>query len=271
MLGRKRVRRPMFIVLNPRMSGILLSAALAWTLAACDGSEADAIDARTVDANQTDGGGPDLGGAPDLAPADAGNQDALICRTEPHAGDVDVLSETDLVSLRGVSTIDGYLFFGAPALQEISGLECLQEVTGNLVLVGNTALQSLAGLSSLKKVGGKLYVEENERLVDLQGLEGVDKLGLHLEVYSNAALVSIDGLETVTSVGGVLHIYGNAKLANLEGLAALQELGMGLQIRDNPALPTCAAQELWDRLTAAGWTGQLGSNIIGNDDQGSCE
>ncbi len=207
----------------------------------------------------------------DAGPGDAGLSDALVCTGEPIAGDVDVLSAQDLQILQGVPSVGGYLYIYAPALTEITGLGCLGEVSGNLVIAGNSALTSLQGLASIDRVGGKLYLENNDSLVDLRGLEGVDSLGYHLEVLTNAALESLDGLESLTHMDGVMHIYGNPSLRSLRGLAVLRDVGMGMHIRENPRLPTCEAQAIWDQLTEAGWDGQEQSAIAGNDDGGTCE
>lgn len=205
------------------------------------------------------------------ATEDAATVQVIECNADPIDGDVDILQAEDLQALRGVSSISGYLYIYAPTLREISDLDCLRDVGGNLVIANNPALISLRGLSSLERIGGKLYLDTNDSLIDLHGLENIQRLSLHLEILTNARLQNVDGLEALKDIFGVMHIYGNPQLLNLHGLSSLREVAMGMHIRENHSLPTCEAQAIWDQLTEAGWHHQDQSVITGNDDNGQCE
>jgi len=83
----------------------------------------------------------------------------------------------------------------------------------------SSALTSLNGLESLTYVSRYLSIENNDALSDMTGLEGLTEVG-NLYIWENDALTSLEGLAGITNIRGRLAIF------------------------DNPALPTCLAEEL---------------------------
>lgn len=69
----------------------------------------------------------------------------------------------------------------------------------------------------------------------------------------------------MTHPGGSVSFKGTS----LTGLDSLTDFGSDMFIRQNPTLPTCAAENLRDRLAGQGWDGT--ATIEGNDDSGTCE
>lgn len=80
------------------------------------------------------------------------------------------------------------------------------------------------------------------------------------------SLSTLDGLRALTTVGdAVAAIEGNTVLATLRGLESLRTIGGTLTVEHNPALPTCEAEWLTDRVANLGG----GSNEI--SDNGDAE
>lgn len=79
-------------------------------------------------------------------------------------GDVRVQDKPGLDAAGACGTITGDLHIELTALSDLSGLEGLRAVEGDLLIQGNAALVRLSGLSGLVSVGGDLVVRDNPRL-----------------------------------------------------------------------------------------------------------
>jgi hypothetical protein len=154
----------------------------------------------------------------------------------------DVRVPSDLVELSACSYVSTGMQITTD-LTDLPGLECIGEVSEDLVIWRNTILTNLDGLSGLTSVGSTLNIESNDVLTNLDGLSRLTSVGRHLYVTNNPALTNLDGLNGLESVGGNLNISGNS------------------------VLPTCAADALVGRLRALGWDGV--ADISGND-TGTC-
>jgi hypothetical protein len=116
-------------------------------------------------------------------------------------------------------------------------------------------------------ITGDLAIESKE-IVNLQGLSGVTEVGGALSVGGTERLAGLDGLQNLASVGGYLYIGYNTALVDLTGLSGLKHLGGALTVEKNPALPTCQADRLKDRLADHGYEGTV--SIFENDHKGRC-
>ncbi len=133
---------------------------------------------------------------------------------------------SDLSSLDGLTSIEGDLVIerNGPLL-DLEGLENVLSIGGNLKIYGNDSLTSLQGLDGIAELGGNLDVSSNFFLTSLDGFEGLSAVNEYLNVFDNANLVSIQGLENITTVGGELYIGANTALESLGGLENLSSVG----------------------------------------------
>lgn len=95
------------------------------------------------------------------------------CWDEPIAGNFTIENADHLQAVGGYASIEGSLRISAGELGELSRLECLERVSGDLQLTWNEALTDLSGLSALTEVGGDLLIRHNANLVDLSALASV--------------------------------------------------------------------------------------------------
>lgn len=121
---------------------------------------------------------------------------------------------TSLVGLGSLTTIGGSLRISDSALTDLSGLDNLIGVGGNVVVLDNSVLEHLTGLQNLKSVGGNMLVEGNKVLLDLFGLENISTIGGDLEINYNYALSSLD-LNQLNRVEDDFIIYNNHTLCTL--------------------------------------------------------
>jgi len=194
-----------------------------------------------------------------------------------------VEAATDLSGLESLVEVGEWLrVFYCDSLQSLSGLDNLQTVPA-VILVGNPSITSLDGLDSIEGNLEALQIDENASLEDLSGLEWINAIECSLSLFGNPNLTTLAGLENLSWVGLVIDITYNDSLSGLDALNNLEEilpsecpaasdtdtdtdtdvdtdadwmLGY-LDIEDNPALPTCDAEEVAQRLVENGFAGEI--------------
>jgi len=138
------------------------------------------------------------------------NIDGLKSLASLNDGKIEILANTSLVSLYGLSNL---------------------EYIGDLSIIGN-AIANLNGLNNLTSAG-ILYVDNNEHLTDLLGLNSLDKVN-YLHIYGNDLLLNLEGLNNLSMVGERgLWIRQNFALNNLSGLEKLSRIKGNLSIFEN--------------------------------------
>lgn len=142
----------------------------------------------------------------------------------------------NLTGLNALRSIAGNLEFTyAPALQNLGGLSSLQSIGGNLSVSSTPALQNLEGLSTLQSIGGSLNIR-NTVLQNFKGLSALQSIGGSLDVRSNQGLTGLNGLNSLKSIGNHLLIAGNGVMTDVNGIMSLKSIGGGLDISNNPRL-----------------------------------
>ena len=73
-------------------------------------------------------------------------------------------------------------------MQELTGLDLITTIGGNLRIKGNSSLKNLLGLSNLVSINGSLIINNNE-LEDLNGLNNINPESMFaLNIYENDSL-----------------------------------------------------------------------------------
>lgn len=155
------------------------------------------------------------------------------CAAQMCEGDRRIASAADVAHAMGCTRIAGTLSVVAPTLTDLTGLECLEEIDGDLLIgadepaeaqgastLGPVQLTSLRGLARLRRIGGTLAIGGATYWSD--GSAAVTAAG-------PVALASVDGLEAVRSVGALViaaetEVYGAGAGAGVRGLVALADL-----------------------------------------------
>ncbi|WP_339701528.1 hypothetical protein [uncultured Marixanthomonas sp.] len=94
------------------------------------------------------------------------------------------------------------------------------QITGNLKigLVLNNEIHDLSSLQTLTKIDGNLNISRNYFLPNLNGLNNLNHVGGNLFINSNDLLINIEALDQLTTINGDLNLIGNKQLANFTGL-----------------------------------------------------
>jgi len=177
----------------------------------------------------------------------------------------------NLTGLEGLMSIGGDLRLSDNnSLTSLTGLDNLTFINGNLELGyptwygpgGNPLLTSVEGLGSLTSIGGRLSISSNHALTSLTGMDNVTSIEGDLQISNNDALISLTGLDNLNSIGGELKINYNFDLTSLTGLDNLTSL-TALSISNNNSLSSCEAQWLCDYLANPNGSVSIYSNAPG--------
>ena len=165
------------------------------------------------------------------------NVDRLVTIETIENGGLSIDNNLALQSLYGLrnlrGTIDGRLLVqGNAELGDLSGLEGVVGIAGDLFLAGNPQLTSLLGLKGLLQVGS-ITVMSNNALLSLDGLENIGTItsvdsgrGASLYIESNAALRSIAGLSGINGdLRGAMAVWSNPRLESLQGIFGIRAVG----------------------------------------------
>lgn len=193
----------------------------------------------------------------------------------------------NLNGLAGVDTIAESLEFGIVGLPNLSGLQNLKRIGGqinigschnlkslygveNLTYVGgiyirnNDSLNSLEGLDNLPISNGGVWIERNPSLTNLDNLDHLTSINGHLMILENSNLSSIMGLRNVSSINGYLYIEENPLLTDLKGIDLIDyESITNLYLISNPILSTCNVKSICDFLFYQGGFYLINNNTTG--------
>ena len=116
----------------------------------------------------------------------------------------------------GCTEIEGDVFINGFDIANLNGLSVLNSINGNLI-IGNELssqpfLTDLTGLDNLDTIGGDLRIEYNEALSNLTGLDNLTAVGGDLRIEYNEALTSLSGLNNVEpdSIGNLFIRHNNS-------------------------------------------------------------
>jgi len=167
--------------------------------------------------------------------------------TQCPAGNVTLSSQTEVdafgTTYPSCTTLPGSLTISGNDITDLSPLEKLDTIGGDLRITSNSSLTNVDGLSSLSSIGGYLDISNNAILPSLEGLENLDTIGGYLHITYNGSLTNVNGLSSLSSIGGGLNIYNNNSLTNVIGLSSLSSIGGYLNILSNALLPSLEGLE----------------------------
>ncbi len=155
------------------------------------------------------------------------------CAESIWPGGIIIAAPEDLAQLTGVTAIAGSLSLECSTCPSFQGLECLEQVAGELWISGNDLVADMTGFYCLTEVGGHLTVFDNPGLTSLAGLGRLAHVGGHFDIGDNGSLESLAGLEALTAVDVHLRITGNTSLERICGVTNLEWIGDGLNIEEN--------------------------------------
>jgi hypothetical protein len=135
-------------------------------------------------------------------------------------------------------------------------------------LWGTQYLINLTGLEGLNSIGGDLNIMGNSGLNSLMGLENLTVIGGSLAIHGNDILISLTGLESLNVIGGELSIGNNTFLSSLSGLDSIEAGSItDIVIIENTALTTCNVQSICDYIASPNGSIEIHDNAVGCNNQ----
>ena len=162
-------------------------------------------------------------------------------------GSLNVYGNDSLITFSGLNSLNSvgndFIIWGNDSLLSLSGLENLQSVEGNLEIgsfaegeyIGNYSLDDLTALENLAFVGGDIHIVNNHSLTQLNGLSNLNYIAGGLFIWGNTNLISLSGLQP-DSIGGSIYIEKNNSLSDLTALENLNTITGKLFIVGNNSL-----------------------------------
>src|SRR5690606_13485148 len=129
-------------------------------------------------------------------------------------------------------------------ISDITFLENVIGITGNLTIKKTSNLSDLTGLNQLNGIGGNFEFSNNNATVNLSGLSGFSTIGGNIIIDSNTVLQSLFGTNSLIAINGKLDIKNNNSLLNLNGLNAVTNINGDIEINNNPMLQTLNMNDL---------------------------
>ena len=178
---------------------------------------------------------------------------------------------TNLSGLNNISSIDGNLKINKnDFLTSLVGLEGLTTLQGSIIIgahysspSGNAELSSLKGLDNITSIEGNLEIAGNDKLNDLSNLNRLTHIAGDLIISRNDILSNLVGLDSLITLGGSLNISGN--LESLTGLEGLTKIIADVTINGTNSLNNLTGL---DNITSIGGTLYVDHNTTLNSFHG---
>ena len=140
-----------------------------------------------------------------------------------------------------IGNIDTELY---SSISDISFLENVIGITGNLTIKKTNNLSDLTGLNQLNGIGGNFEFSNNNATQNLNDLSSFSTIGGNIIIDSNATLQSLFGTDSLTEINGKLDIKNNTSLLNINGLDAVTNIEGEIEVSYNHLLQTLNMNDL---------------------------
>lgn len=157
---------------------------------------------------------------------------------------------SDLTGLAHVTRIDWFYINNCPQLTDLSGLENIDTIGGNLGILNNEGLINLCGLENIQYIGQDLRLRDCISIENLVGLNPDLVIEGQIELVANTNLKSLDGLQGI--VASELQVDDNPLLEDCCGIKELLNSGnlSDIDIENNVFSCNSAAEIMADPCTS---------------------
>lgn len=141
---------------------------------------------------------------------------------EDHDGSLD--------DITGYTHINGLLDIRESDLADLSGLECLCTVDGDVIVRDNYSLKRFDGLDNLRSAGGIVWIYFNGTVSELTNFSTLTHVGGYLYVSENH-ISSFKGIHNITFLGEGLYLTAGNEMTHLDYIPNLPSINGVLSIR----------------------------------------
>ncbi len=132
---------------------------------------------------------------------------------------------TSLEALSKIKQINGDLEISFNSLSTLFGLQNLDSIAGDLMIINNPRLKEITSLNNLASIKGGINISQNDSLATLNGLKRIKESPSDIFISMNGKLSSLEGLDSIKTVAGEFRIHQNQNLKSIKGLKFLKEVG----------------------------------------------
>ena len=118
---------------------------------------------------------------------------------------------------------------------DLTGLESLEKIGGDLILQDNRLLSSLDGLENLNSINGSLKLHDCDLIENLVGFKNIELINEGIEIGYNYNFKNFEGLERISKTNSI-YVYRNHSLFSFKGLESLNSIDAEFSIVDNDQL-----------------------------------
>jgi len=150
----------------------------------------------------------------------------------------------DLTPLNKIRFVNGNLTISnCNSLNTLAGLEALGSVVGDFE-ISSLPINDLTGLEELRFVGNRFFLQNNPNLTTLNGLDDLTSIEFEFYLRNNPNLADITSLQGLFVLFKI-YIINNASLTSLEGLENLDPFTFRqAEILNNPNLSFCTLESI---------------------------
>ena len=172
------------------------------------------------------------------------------------------------VNFPNCNQLEGDVIIGDDLVNNLNGLIHLSSIGGKLQIgeipSSMVALTNLTGLDSLVIIGGDLIISNILHLDNISALGSLTNVTGDLFIRHNPSLQNLSGLENLNSIGGWLYLEWNNSLESLAGLDNIASESIDiLSIYRNHALSVCDVQSICEHLADPNGSSHFEENATG--------
>lgn len=143
---------------------------------------------------------------------------------------------SDLSGLDQLTQINGDLVFFNASTQLI-GFNNLEKIGGDLSIFNNNNLEEISGFDNLDTVSNNIFIQNNRKLKSINGFSELDYVGRNLRISKIDSLTNLDNcFENLNSIGNEFVLLENVSLRTINGFSKINSIGSLFSISSNPVL-----------------------------------
>ncbi len=161
-------------------------------------------------------------------------------KAQTYPGDATLTTQAEInnFSTHNYTSVSGALTIEEDTpgnITDLSPLDSLKSIGGDLSVYNNSSLTNLDGLNNITTVGGAVSIQFNSMITNLDELNHITSANA-IEIGGNNSLTNINGLSNITSTSGNVEVTGNNLLTNLDGLSNITSVGGWLSVEVDTSL-----------------------------------
>lgn len=150
-------------------------------------------------------------------------------------GDIEInynIALTSFAGFQSLTIVQGNFYINGSSLNNLSALDNLETIEGDLRIERLNSLEVLNGFNKLNSVFGDLRISDNISLINIQGFSNLNDVE-NILIENNHSLTEVNGFGTLTQINGGLELFANYSLAKIGAFQAITTIGGDVELSWN--------------------------------------